>query len=340
LMDMEGNKLHEWEAVFEDLWPESPYKEVIIEPTEHYVHGVVLMPNGDVIFNIEYMGLFRLDSCSNEVWKVPYRTHHSVFRDEGGDFWVPGFRKHNEQIPQFFSVRPYFGEDSAVRVSPDGEILENISILDAIYSSGYYAIFADKPKRRDLTHLNDVEILSESLAADFPMFEEGDIMVSLRNISTVMVIDGETHKAKWHFQFPLLRQHDADFEPGGFITIYNNRDDSTAEGKYLKQSQLIRVDPKSGSYELIYPVSEDAEFYSKTSGKHSLLANGNRLIVEPRGGRAFEIAPNGDLVWNWVADIQANGLQSEIMEVTRLPDNHIDLDKLKKDCLIQGNTNI
>jgi hypothetical protein len=53
LMDMEGNKLHEWEAVFEDLWPESPYKEVLIEPTEHYVHGVVLMPNGDVVFNID-----------------------------------------------------------------------------------------------------------------------------------------------------------------------------------------------------------------------------------------------------------------------------------------------
>jgi hypothetical protein len=39
-------------------------------------------------------------------------------------------------------------------------------------------------------------------------------------------------------------------------------------------------------------------------------------------------------------EIQENGLQSEIMEVTRLPGNYIDLAKVKKACPIQGNTNI
>ena len=35
-------------------------------------------------------------------------------------------------------------------------------------------------------------------------------------------------------------------------------------------------------------------------GKHQPLPNGNILITETEGGRAFEVTPNGETVWSFV----------------------------------------
>ena len=41
-----------------------------------------LLDTGDLIFNYENLGLVRVDVCGNVVWRLPYRTHHSIWRDE------------------------------------------------------------------------------------------------------------------------------------------------------------------------------------------------------------------------------------------------------------------
>jgi hypothetical protein len=329
LIDMQGSVLHQWTVKPEKIWPETPFTDHVagaMNTPNNYVHGAWLMPDGDVVFNVEYAGLVRMNACSEVVWTVPYRTHHSVFRDEDGSFWTSGLNWRYTTIEGYIHPKPEFVDETLLQVSQDGEILREIFVLESIYKSGYGGILADATKKLDVTHLNDVETLSTTMADEFPLFEAGDILVSLRNISTVLVIDGESELIKWRLQYPLVRQHDPDFEPDGRIVIFDNRDDMTQEGMRLGPTRLLSVDPTNGEQTDAYPLDPDQAFYTQTGGKHQLLDNGNRLITEAHGGRVFEIDPAGEVVWNWIVDTLGDGLVPEVLEGSRYPAEMADFD--------------
>lgn len=331
LVNMKGDLLHKWTIDSMDVWDESPHQDLMrgkkMSKLNTHIHGVALLPNGDLVFNLSHYGFIRLDAQSNIVWKVPYRTHHSVYMDDSGDFWASGekwIEKPNKRYPGLST--PYV-EDTIVQVSPNGEIKREISILESIYRSGYEGLlFAGLlEKKVDVTHNNDVEILEERLAPDFDGLNAGDIMVSLRNISTVVIIDGKTELIKWAITHPLVRQHDPDFQKGGFITVYDNRAISErGDRPSFGGSRIIRITPFTNEVETIYRAQGENQFYSRGGGKHQLLGNGNLLIVEPYAGRVFEVTEKGELVWTWLADPWAQD-DSRVPEVfcgNRYPKSH------------------
>jgi hypothetical protein len=322
LIDLDGNKLHEWIISPEKIWPESPYQDYAQDKynkPENYVHGTYLFENGDLILNVEYLGLIRINACSEIVWKLPYRTHHSVDRDDDGNFWVAGLNWRESRIDSYVHLKPPFVDETLLKVSPDGELLEEIFVLESLYASGYQGFFADIIPKFDITHVNDVEVLGAEMADNFSQFETGDIMVSMRHLSLVIVLDGQTHQVKWHFRHPLIHQHDPDFEADGHIVIFDNQDDTTQDGSKFGRSRLLRVNPENNNYEVIYPISDDQPMYTQSGGKHQLLDNGNRLITEANPGRVFEVTPEGETVWNWVIEDTDDGHVPEVLEGTRYP---------------------
>lgn len=328
LIDNEGAVLHEWTVHPDRYWPTSPYNDHVagvMNNRNNYIHGIWLLADGHIVFNIEYAGMVRLDACGEVVWTLPYRTHHSIFMDEDGNFWASGLNWRYESIDKYVHMRPDFVDETMLKVSPEGEILREIFILESLYDSGLGGVFAKASKTLDVTHMNDVEILSTEMAAAFPMFAAGDILVSLRNIGMVVVIDGETSLVKWFMQQPLVQQHDPDFEPDGHIVIFDNRDDMTQAGMRLGPSRLLRVNPATNEFSTVYPLDSSQYFYTQTGGKHQLLENGNRLITESNGGRIFEVDPQGELVWNWVNDSR-NGMVPEVLEGSRYAASMADFD--------------
>ena len=327
LIDMQGNVLHEWIVQPEKIWPESPFTDHVaglMNSPNNYVHGTWLLPDGDIVFNVEYAGLVRMNACGEVVWTVPYRTHHSVFQDDAGNFWVAGLNWRYEISDRYVHPKPEFVDETALQVSPDGKILREILVLDSIYKSGYGDLLATGQKKLDITHLNDVEVLSAAIAERFPTFVAGDIMVSLRNMSTVLVLDGTTERVKWVFRHPLIHQHDPDFEPDGHIVIFDNHDDMTQQGMRLGPTSLVQVDPVTSDWNNLYHITDEQAFYTQTGGKHQLLANGNRLITEAHGGRVFEIDSQGHLVWNWIIETRGDGWVPEVLEGTRYAANYAD----------------
>jgi hypothetical protein len=128
LIDAEGRVLHRWLVHAAKLWPTSPHKDQAAgAEVFDYIHGTHLFDNGDVLFNVENMGLVRMDKKGAPIWKLPYRTHHSIHRDESGNFWVCGSRwidgsaSASAEWPESFKGlnRP-LSEDVALLVSPDG----------------------------------------------------------------------------------------------------------------------------------------------------------------------------------------------------------------------------
>ncbi len=328
LIDSTGRVLHQWKTDPAEIWPVSPHTDHVRgkkNTSDNYVHGCYLFANGDVIFNIEYMGLVRMNASGKVLWTLPYRTHHSISRDQDGNFWVCGFKwiddtpEGRARLARYPGLKLPVGEDFALKVSEDGKILREISILKVLYQNGYKQLIRQsKIRSDDILHTNDVEALRSDMVNQYPLFAAGDIVVSCRFLNTIFVIDPETEKIKWLCN-RFLQQHDPDFLKNGWISVFDNNCDGTDNSFYPGGSQIVAVKPGRDEVRILYPKTKEQEFYSSHMGKVQVLPNGNLLITEARRSRVFETDPSGEIVWEWVQERYNDDLVPEVPEGTRYP---------------------
>jgi Arylsulfotransferase (ASST) len=308
LVGPDGTHLHEWRVSFNEIWPNASHVDEQPHDWDAYIHGTLLYPNGDLVFNFDYRGLVKIDKCGNVIWQVPEKTHHSIYEDDSGNLWVGMRRRIAEARPDLPLLSVPFQEDFVIKVSPDGQVLREISLLDVIVNSHYESILFGNGRdgvgrwgdsQGVETHMNDIEVLGPAQAPSFPHFEEGDIMVSLRNVNWIAVIDPDTETIKWSQVGPFLRQHDPDFLDNGKISVFDNRTDE-AQGAALGGSRILELDPVTHQASTLYESDASNFFYTGALGKQQHLPNGNTLIAEGQAGRAFEVTPEGEVVWSYI----------------------------------------
>jgi hypothetical protein len=128
---------------------------------------------------------------------------------------------------------------------------------------------------------------------------EGNIVVSFRNISTVVMIERATGNIIWELGSPpLAQQHDPRPLANGNILIFDNgthRRDHPATF-----SRVIEVDPHTSAIVWEYTDQSLFNFFSPYISGAQRLANGNTLICEGCQGRLFEVTPAGEVVWEYV----------------------------------------
>lgn len=326
LIDAQGNVLHAWRTNAAEIWPKTPHDDLVAgerNVPHNYVHGTYLFENGDVLFSMEYMGLVRMTASGEVLWRLPRRTHHSVTRDEDGNFWVCAMRwleEGNPRLEAFPGLEAPLAEDQAIKVSPDGQILKEFSVLEALVRSGdYRLVWKTGQRSSDLLHLNDVEPLSSAMAPEYPLFEAGDLVVSMRWISAVAVLDGQDGHVKWFASDPFLWQHDPDFIGNGWIRVFDNNADATNDGRWLGGSRIVDIRPHTGERRVVLPTPASDRFYTMGGGKCQSLPNGNLLITEARAGRVFEVDPSGRTVWEWIQTPYEGdpSFVAEVLEGTR-----------------------
>jgi hypothetical protein len=157
------------------------------------------------------------------------------------------------------------------------------------------------------------------------VFKHGDVMISLRNINTVVVFDPDTLKIRHVMTGTFLRQHDPDFIDGNTVSLYDNnnlildRFDNTSGSPILDQSsRIIKILATSADVSVLYEGTPTQPFFSNIMGNHQILENGNILIAETRAGRAFEVTSDGTLVWEHFNIIEP-GLLGIVEDAQRLP---------------------
>jgi hypothetical protein len=303
LVDLQGNVVHEWKASFREVWGGVP-PHVRYAADDRIIewHGAHLYPNGDVLFNFEGQlfpyggGLVRVDKDSKVIWKVARNTHHSIEVTEDGTIWVPAMNYRPDGMKELPGWEPWFYEDVVLKISPDGQVLDEISIPLALQSLP--GVLKQKVDTFDPTHLNDVEPVSARLAARLPMLSPGDLLVSLRDVNAVVAIDPAKKAAKWAMVGPFRRQHDPDLLPDGRMMVFDNRGGDPACGG----SRVLEIDLAAMSEVWRYDGCGGGRFDSEAWGAQQVLPNGNVLIVESFGSRVLEVTREtpARIVWEYV----------------------------------------
>ncbi len=275
------------------------------KPSE-FAHIATVLTDGSVLVVWDDApGMARLDACGEPIWSKTDRIyHHSLERGVGG-YWT-------------WATDNWYGAEDQGMISFDpltGEIIEKINLIDDVIEKspenrlkktipdGYrYKRDSQIGERTDVFHPNDVEELLPEMAAAFPEFEAGDLLVSLRNINAIAVIGRKTGDIRWVAYGPWRDQHDADFQPDGTITVFSNNTDRN-------QAQIIGVDPRTGVARDVF-AGTGLSFSSFIMGKHEHLPNGNWMITPTIQGRIIEVTPEGRIVreYNNILDEDYNAL--------------------------------
>jgi hypothetical protein len=329
LLDMRGEVVHRWDTGLSRIWPDRDQGEAVDASRLFEAHGAHLYDNGDVLVNVGGTGTAKLDRCSEVLWTVDRNTHHDVEPLPGGGAIMPSRIKRTEAHAGLPLVHPgpsgFYWDDTILRVGADGRVIDEHSVIDILFRSGWGSMLLSGPgsgkavKDEDPIHLNDVEVLSPEMASAFPIFEAGDMMISLRHLNSILVVGGDDWRVKWTMTGPFLGQHDPDFLPNGRIMVYDNR--ITGEWPRLGNTRLIEIDPATRKVAWTFEGDADQAFYARKRGEKQLLPNGNVLIADPLNGRLLEIAPahGNKTVWEWVNLIEPGsvGLVTDIQRVPR-----------------------
>ena len=152
----------------------------------------------------------------------------------------------------------------------------------------------------DYLHANAVDILKGPVPG-MPGSRAGQALLSFREISTVALVDPASRSVVWAQSGPWVRQHDAQVLPAGTLLLFDNEGSSAGHGA----SRVLELDPATSRIVWSYAGRDGEPLESLSRSSQTRLANGNTLIVESMAGRVIEVAPNGDIVWEFVNPVRS-----------------------------------
>ena len=317
LLDMSGQEIHRWPVDFNAIWPDPdhlPADRIPANRLHYHTQGMRLLPDGSIIVNIGEKGTAKMSKCGRVLWTVDRPTHHSITPALGGGYWVPAHRRiedirdelllfgvTRERLRQQSDTANHGYENLLLLIDENGQVQRELSVLKALVDGGYERALFDAFQNRptDPTHVNDVELVTPALAEKIAGVSAGDLLVSIRQMHMLAVLDPKTGEVRWSQLGPWVRQHDPDITRDGDIVVFNNAHRELSLNR-VPGSNITVFRSDTGVCEILYPQAEQPGFFTDIMGGHQSLPNGNRLIVESRAGRVFEINEAGETVWDFL----------------------------------------
>ncbi len=268
----------------------------------------ILLPNDDLLVNFtRSKNLMRIDAQSNPVWvNRDMLYHHSMNLDAEGNVWTCG-TPYLDDRPDPLLNFDYENADGSVYSFRDdhivcldtetGETLRDISIAALLAAHGEFGRLVGHRNNDDPIHLNDVQPILE----DGPYWKRGDLLLSMKHLSTVMHYRPATDEIIKFIEGPLIHQHDAavysDHEVSVFNNNYSESGNPTASGKpgvRLASSEILVYDYRSDSTRVVFKeVMNKNGLHTPTAGLHYALAGGKMLIDLDDFGRLVVLDSTG-----------------------------------------------
>ncbi len=289
LMDMDGEVLHTWSYEYEAAWPDLPLPSPRYS-AEHW-RNAYLYENGDVLAIFEGAGILKVDRDSRLIWARANGSHHDLEIQDDGRIFVLTRTPHI--VPSINEVKPVL-EDFVTVLDSEGEELRRISVIDAYHGSAFMREKWTLGMRfgGDITHTNTIEVLRDGQFRPLPAFRAGNVLVSFRMLDAIAVIDLDAEEIVWLAAGGWRRQHGSTMLENGNILLFDN-------GTPERGSSVVEFSPATGDTVWSYAADAPGGFFSSACGSNARLPNGNTLITESDNGRAIEVTPAGEIVWEY-----------------------------------------
>ncbi len=254
-----------------------------------------LEENGDLIVKDFDTPVFRVDPCGKPLWTLQDAVyHHSTEADAEGNLWIPS----TAERASIASVNDKFREDRISQVSPSGKLLFVRSVAQILMRHGYanwlFSIYNNDP-----THLNDIQ----PVLADGPYWKKGDLFLSLRNVSTIMLYRPSTDEIVWIKRGPWMLQHDVDILDDHRISVYDNAAQERAPEQpfFGNSSQVVVYDFATGKVSLpLQRAMNDNSVRTWTQGLSTQLPDGATLIEDPDEARLIIFRADGAIAAQYI----------------------------------------
>jgi hypothetical protein len=292
LADMKGTVVHRWTYEFEEAFPDfrrTMLRHMMNPSVRDFWRRSYVYPNGDLLAVYDGFGIVKLDKDSNLIWAVPGGCHHDLFVDETGLIYT--LMREQKELPQYDESRPVL-EDLVGLVDQSGNVIRKVSVLKAFEQSSYASFLANRPHTPDILHTNAIEAFDGTHAHRSPVFKQGNILISPRNINVIAIMDMDAEKIVWALSGQWAAQHEPALLPNGNILVFDNQG-------HQGMSKVIEIDPFTQEIVWAYKGTPENGFYTKSNGAAHRLPNGNTLIIESNSGRAFEVTQENRLVWEY-----------------------------------------
>ncbi len=300
--------LHQWTPDVEDALKLYIKKDSVPWQIEHnagnfrMLHPLVAN-DGSIFYNFIFSPLIKMGSDSKIIWSVEGMFHHSLEFDADGNIWAPCLVE-NTKFKS--SVLKDYKDDKIVEISPDGKKLFEKSISEILLENGYRGLlWGVGPYEEDEIHLNDIQPALTSSQ----YWEKGDLLISIRNKSTVFLYRPSTNKITWLKTGPWLNQHDVDFLNDTQISLLGNN--------VIRGDKMTLIDGYNDEY--IYDFSTDSiatpytEFFKSadigtlSEGRSDILANGDIFIEETEVGRLLRGSKTAT-IWQYAEHTDAKSV--------------------------------
>lgn len=202
-------------------------------------------------------------------------------------------REHRSLLP---GLRPLIPDEALARLA------------DAQDAQPELAVDWNNPT--DLLHCNALVRLAAPLGRQ-GIGAGGDFLLSCRHLDALVLLDQRTLRVRWSFGPGLLegphapvpvRPHGTYLGQPAHLLVFDN-------GARRGWSRLLELEPRDrppGARLGWRYQPGAAALFSASRGSAQRLVNGNHLVTESERGRVFELAPDGEIVWEyWNPDFKA-----------------------------------
>ncbi len=251
------------------------------------------MQNGGLIFHSFSSGLYGMNLCGENNLFVDGAFHHSNELDYEGNIWTPSV-----VYPHSFEQLGKFRDDAITKISPSGEVLFKKSIAEILVENGYRGLLAvASEENKDPIHINDIQ----PALTDSDYWKRGDLLLSLRHRSTVMLYRPSSNKILWLKTGPWMNQHDMNFVDEHTISVFGN---NIMFGKLFDGHNSVyfydfKTDKVSEPYQKIM---QQMEVETLSEGRGTPLAGGDLFIDESNNGRILRVSAD-EVRWEYVRRI-------------------------------------
>ncbi len=267
----------------------------------------LLSKDGGLIFSGNEFPLTKINVCSKIDWISDFPYHHSIETDHEGNLWsiitnypqiVTSGRDERLGVNENF-----FRDDSIIKVSSSGKVLFKKSVMQIFMENELsHLIFPGEINTSyDPLHINDVQ----PVLKNGKYFKKGDIFLSLRNNSTVLLYRPQNNKILWLQKNPWVYQHDVDIINEEKISVFDNKSlifypRMTNQKLETKYNDLIIYDFKTKTFSNEYK-NYFIKFDIRTPLEGlSTMYKDNVFVEETNFGRIIYFNKEGELLFEYI----------------------------------------